>query len=93
MAFEKGVGRESAHRAILECADRSRGPNSESFFTLISKTSELKVSESELLEIKSALDNHLGDALSQVRAVLNLAKARISLLPEAENLSLDEISN
>jgi adenylosuccinate lyase len=93
LAFEKGVGRESAHRAILECADRSRGPNSESFFTLISKTSELKVSESELLEIKSALDNHLGDALSQVRAVLNLAKARISLLPEAENLSLDEISN
>ena len=93
LAFEKGVGRESAHRAILECADKSRGPNSESFFTLISKTSELKVSESELLEIKSALVNHLGDAPVQARAVLNLAKARISGLPKVEDLNLDEISN
>jgi adenylosuccinate lyase len=93
LAFEKGVGRESAHKAILDCADKSRSPNSESFFTLISKTSELKVSESELLEIKSALDNHLGDAPLQARAVLNLAMAQISGLPEAINLNLDEISN
>ena len=93
LAFEKGVGRESAHKAILECADKSRSPNSESFFTLISKTSELKVSESELLEIKSDLDNHLGDAPLQARAVLNLAMAQNLHLPEAKNLNLDEISN
>jgi adenylosuccinate lyase len=93
LSFGKGVGREIAHRAILECADKSRGPNSESFFTIISKTSELKVSESELLKIKSAAEDHLGDASLQARAVLNLAKARISRLPEAENLNLDEISN
>jgi adenylosuccinate lyase len=93
MAFEKGVGRESAHKAILECADKSRSPNSESFFSLISKSSELKVSESELLKIKSAFEYHLGDAPSQARAVLILAKARISDLPEAKNLNLDEISN
>jgi adenylosuccinate lyase len=93
LAFEKGVGREVAHRAILECADKSRGPNSESFFTLISKTSELKVSDSELLKIKSASVDHLGDAPLQARGLLNLARARISRLPEAENLNLDEISN
>jgi adenylosuccinate lyase len=93
MAFEKGVGRESAHRAILECADKSRGPNSESFFTLISKTSELKASESELLKIKSAIEDHLGDATGQARAVLNLAKVRISNLPGHLDITLDEISN
>jgi adenylosuccinate lyase len=93
LSFEKGIGREIAHRSILECADKSRSPNSESFFSLISKSSELKVSESELLEIKSALDNHLGDAPLQARAVLNLAMAQISGLPEAINLNLDEISN
>jgi adenylosuccinate lyase len=93
LAFEKGVGRESAHKAILECADKSRGPNSESFFTLVSKTSELKVSESELLKIKSALENNLGDAPLQARAVINLAKARIYGLPKVEDLNLDEIAN
>ena len=93
MAFEKGVGRESAHKAILECADKSRGPISESFFTLISKTSELRISESELLKIKSAVEDHLGDAPGQARAVLHLAKSRLLRLPEAENLNLDEISN
>jgi adenylosuccinate lyase len=93
MAFEKGVGRESAHKAILECADKSRSPISESFFTLISKTSELRVSESELLKIKSKAENYLGDAPLQARSVLNLAKAQISRLPEAKNLNLDEISN
>jgi adenylosuccinate lyase len=93
LAFEKGVGRESAHRAILECVDKSRVPNSESFFTLVSKTSELKVSESELLKIKSALENNLGDAPLQARAVKNLAKARIYGLPKVEDLNLDEIAN
>jgi len=93
LAFEKGVGRESAHRAILECADKSRNPNSESFFTLISKTSELKVSESELLKIKSALENHLGDAQLQTRTLLNLAKTRVLRLPKMTILNLDEILN
>jgi adenylosuccinate lyase len=93
LAFEKGVGREFAHKAILECSDKSRSPNSESFFTIISKTSELKVSESELLKLKSAIEGHLGDAPLQARGVLNLAKAQISRLPEADILNLDEISN
>jgi adenylosuccinate lyase len=93
LAFEKGVGREFAHKAILECSDKSRSPNSESFFTIISKTSELKVSESELLKLKSSIEGHLGDAPLQARGVLNLAKAQISRLPEADNLNLDEISN
>jgi len=93
LAFERGVGREIAHKAILECSDKSRSPNSESFFTIISKTSELKVSESELLKLKSAIEGHLVDAPLQARGVLNLAKAQISRLPEADNLNLDEISN
>jgi adenylosuccinate lyase len=93
LAFEKGVGREFAHKAILECSDKSRSPNSESFFTIISKTSELKVSESELLKLKSSIEGHLGDAPLQARGVLNLAKAQISRLPEADILNLDEISN
>jgi adenylosuccinate lyase len=93
LAFEKGVGREIAHRAILECSDKSRGPNSESFFTIISKTSELKVSESELVKIKSAVEDHLGDAPGQARAVNNLAREKIFRLPQASNLNLDEVSN
>lgn len=93
LAFEKGVGRERAHRAILECADKSRGSNSESFFTLISKTSELNISESELLKIKSAVEDHLGDAPGQARAVNNLAREKTFRLPQASNLSLDEVLN
>jgi len=93
LAFEKGVGREIAHRAILECSGKSRGPNSESFFTIISKTSELKVSESELVKIKSAVEDHLGDAPGQARAVNNLAREKIFRLPQASNLNLDEVSN
>ena len=93
LAFEKGVGREFAHKAILECSDKSRSPNSESFFTTISKTSELKVSESELVKIKSAVEDHLGDAPGQARAVNNLAREKIFRLPQASNLNLDEVSN
>jgi adenylosuccinate lyase len=93
LAFERGVGRESAHRAIRECADKSRGPNPESFFTLISKSSELKVSKTDLLKLKLAMEDHLGDAPGQAKSVLKLAKSRISRLPKATNLNLGEIAN
>ena len=93
IAFEKGVGRESAHRVILECADKSRALNSESFFSLISKSIELKVSEAELLELKASIEDHVGDAPIQARAVLNLIRRRISNLPGPLNITLDEISN
>jgi len=93
IAFEKGVGRESAHRVILECADKSRALNSESFFSLISKSIELKVSEAELLELKASMEDHVGDAPIQARAVLNLVRIRISNLPGPLNITLDEISS
>jgi adenylosuccinate lyase len=93
IAFEKGVGRESAHRVILECADKSRALNSESFFALISKSIELKVSEAELLELKANMEDHVGDAPIQARAVLNLIRRKISNLPGPLNITLDEISN
>ncbi|NDC91688.1 MAG: adenylosuccinate lyase, partial [Acidimicrobiia bacterium] len=89
IAFEKGVGRESAH----ECADMSRALNSESFFSLISKSIELKVSEAELLELKASIEDHVGDAPIQARAVLNLIRRRISNLPGPLDITLDEISN
>jgi adenylosuccinate lyase len=92
-AVEKGIGRESAHRLILQSATESGSSASESFFELLAKKKELGLSLSELDALKSNPDEHLGDASKQAQEVLELVRSQISALKKFGNQSLDEISN
>jgi len=92
-AVKKGTGRESAHSLILESATESRSSSTETFFELLAKNKELGLSLSELEDLKSNPNEHLGDASRQAQQVLGLVRTRISTLKEFGNQSLDEISN
>jgi adenylosuccinate lyase len=92
-AVEKGMGRESAHKLILESATESRSSSSETFFELLAKNKELALSLSELGALKSNPSEHLGDGSKQVQEVLKLVRTQISALEKFGNQSLDEISN
>lgn len=92
-AVEKGIGRESAHNLILECATESRSSSSETFFELLAKNKELGLPLSELDALKSNPSEHLGDASKQAQQVLKLVRTQISALKKFGNQSLDEISN
>jgi adenylosuccinate lyase len=92
-AVEKGTGRESAHKLILQSATESRSSFSETFFELLAKNKELALSLSELEALKSNPGEHLGDASKQAQQVLKLVRTQISALKKFGNQSLDEISN
>jgi adenylosuccinate lyase len=92
-AVEKGMGRESAHKLILQSATESRSSSSETFFELLAKSEELGLSLSELEALKSNPSEHLGDASKQAQEVLKLVRTQISALKKFGNQSLDEISN
>ena len=92
-AVEKGIGRESAHKLILESATESRSSSSESFFELLAKNKELGLSLAELEALKSNPGEHLGDAAKQAQQVFKLVRTQISALKKFGNQSLDEISN
>jgi adenylosuccinate lyase len=90
---EKGMGRESAHKLILQSATESRSSASQTFFELLAKSEELGLSLSELEALKSNPSEHLGDASKQAQQVLKLVRTQISALKKFGNHSLDEISN
>ena len=92
-AVEKGIGRESAHKLILQSATESRSSSSETFFELLARSKELGLSLSELESLKSNPGEHLGDASKQARQVLALVITQFSALKKFGNQSLDEISN
>jgi len=92
-SVKKGIGRESAHKLILESATESRSNSSETFFELLAKSKELGLSLSELEALKFNPGEHLGDASKQAQQVLALVRTQISALKEFGNQSLDEISN
>ena len=92
-AVEKGMGRESAHKLILQSATESRSSSTETFFELLAKSEELGLSVSELEALKSNPGEHLGDASKQAQQVLKLVRTQISTLKKFGNQSLDEISN
>jgi adenylosuccinate lyase len=92
-AVEKGMGRESAHKLILQSATESRSSASQTFFELLAKSEELGLSLSELEALKSNPGEHLGDASKQAQQVLKLVRTQISALKKFRNQSLDEISN
>ena len=92
-AVEKGMGRESAHKLILQSATESRSSASQTFFELLAKSEELGLSLSELEALKSNPSEHLGDASKQAQQVLKIVRTQISALKKFGNQSLDEISN
>ena len=93
IASQKGVGREAAHSLILETATKSRSSDSETFFELLAKNKELDLPFSQLQELKSKPQEHLGDASAQSRDLLRILRAHISHLAVHGNQDLEEISN
>ena len=93
IASQKGVGREAAHSLILETATKSRSSDSETFFELLAKNKELDLPFSQLQELKSKPQEHLGDASAQSRDLLRILRAQISHLAVHGNQNLEEISN
>jgi adenylosuccinate lyase len=87
------MGRESAHKLILQSATESRSSASQTFFELLAKSEELGLSLSELEALKSNPGEYLGDASKQAQQVLKLVRTQISALKKFGNQSLDEISN
>jgi adenylosuccinate lyase len=93
IASQKGVGREAAHSLILETATKSRSSDSKTFFELLAKNKELDLPFSQLQELKSKPQEHLGDASAQSRDLLRILRAQISHLAVHGNQNLEEISN
>jgi adenylosuccinate lyase len=93
MAVEKGMGREAAHKFILECATESRSTESDTFFELLAKKRELGLLLGPLEELRLNFYKNLGDASTQAQQVFEQVQSRIPHLAEFLSQSFEEIPN
>lgn len=92
LAFQRGVGREVAHRLISECSTRAKNIKDISFANLIAQTPDLKIPLEEFETLRLGALNQIGDAPEQARKILRIIQFKLSLNTHT-NIDLDEVLN